>query len=79
MRKVLLLALIYATSQLSAQENYNYNKFKQLKEELATPTVYRTASGAPGHKYYQQKANYNIDVTIDDEKQKNYWKRNHYL
>lgn len=70
MRKVLLLALIYATSQLSAQENYNYNKFKQLKEELATPTVYRTASGAPGHKYYQQKANYNIDVTIDDEKQK---------
>ncbi|MDG1475669.1 MAG: M1 family metallopeptidase [Vicingaceae bacterium] len=59
-----------ATSQLFAQENYNYNKFKQLKEELATPTVYRTASGAPGHKYYQQKASYNIDVTIDDEKQK---------
>ncbi len=69
MRRILVLGLIIATTQLFAQENYNYNKFKQLKEELATPTVYRTASGAPGHKYYQQKANYNIDVTIDDEKQ----------
>ena len=69
MKRILLLALIIATSQLFAQENYNYNKFKQLKEELATPTVYRTASGAPGHEYYQQKASYNIDVTIDDEKQ----------
>ena len=70
MKRVILLGLIIATGQLFAQENYNYNKFKQLKEELATPTVYRTASGAPGHKYYQQKASYNIDVTIDDEKQK---------
>jgi len=70
MKKIVLLGLIIATTQLFAQENYNYNKFKQLKEELATPTVYRTASGAPGHKYYQQKASYNIDVTIDDEKQK---------
>ena len=70
MRKLLLLGLIIATTQLFAQENYNYNKFKQLKEELATPNVYRTASGAPGHKYYQQKASYNIDITLDDTKQK---------
>ncbi|MBL4668080.1 MAG: M1 family metallopeptidase [Flavobacteriales bacterium] len=70
MKKVLLLALVIATTQLLAQENYNYNKFKQLKEELATPTVYRTASGAPGHKYYQQKANYVIDLTLDDKTQK---------
>ena len=70
MKKVLLLALVIATTQLLAQKNYNYNKFKQLKEELATPTVYRTASGAPGHKYYQQKANYVIDLTLDDKTQK---------
>jgi len=70
MKKGLLLILVIATSQLFAQENYNYNKFKQLKEELATPTVYRTASGAPGHKYYQQKADYVIDITLDDENQK---------
>ncbi|MDB4533794.1 M1 family metallopeptidase [Vicingaceae bacterium] len=70
MKRILLLAVVIVTGQLFAQENYNYNKFKQLKEELATPTVYRTASGAPGHEYYQQKASYNIDVTIDDETQK---------
>jgi len=70
MKKGLILALIIASGQLFAQENYNYNKFKQLKEELATPTVYRTASGAPGHEYYQQKADYVIDITLDDEKQK---------
>ncbi len=47
----------------------NVNKFKQLKEELATPNVYRTASGAPGHKYYQQQADYNISITLDDNNQ----------
>jgi hypothetical protein len=40
-----------------------------LYEEFATPNVYRTASGAPGHQYYQQKADYVIDVELDDEKQ----------
>jgi len=45
------------------------NKFKQLKEELATPNVYRTASGAPGHEYYQQQANYQIKITLDDNNQ----------
>ncbi len=45
------------------------NKFKQLKEELATPNVYRTASGAPGHEYYQQQANYVMKLELDDEKQ----------
>ncbi|TXB65186.1 M1 family metallopeptidase [Vicingus serpentipes] len=52
-----------------AQNNVNANKFKQLKEELATPNVYRTASGAPGHEYYQQKADYVINVELDDAKQ----------
>ncbi len=33
---------------INAQENVNLNKFRQLKMELATPNVYRTASGAPG-------------------------------
>jgi len=70
MKKIALIALIVVTNQVVAQENYNYNKFKQLKEELATPTVYRTAAGAPGHKYYQQKASYVIDLTLDEVKQK---------
>ncbi len=53
----------------SNPENINNNKFRQLYHELPTPNVYRTASGAPGHEYYQQKANYDIEVTLDDEKQ----------
>ncbi len=55
-------------SYVDAQENLNNSKFKQLKEELPTPNVYRTASGAPGHEYYQQKADYEINVELDEEK-----------
>lgn len=52
-----------------AQENYNQSSFRQLYQELPTPNVYRTASGAPGHAYYQQKADYDMDITLDDDKQ----------
>ncbi len=52
---------------VNAQENLNNSKFKQLYEELPTPNVYRTASGAPGHEYYQQKADYEINVELDEE------------
>ncbi|MAI23354.1 MAG: aminopeptidase [Crocinitomicaceae bacterium] len=48
----------------------NENKFKQLGQELPTPNVYRTASGAPGHDYWQQQVDYNIQVTLDDETQR---------
>jgi len=44
-------------------------KFAQLGQELPTPNTYRTASGAPGHAYWQQRADYNIQVELDDEKQ----------
>jgi len=50
-------------------QNTNENKFKQLKEEIATPNEYRAASGAPGHAYYQQQADYIINVKLDDVKQ----------
>ena len=54
-----------------AQNQYlNYNKFKQLKEEIATPNVYRTAAGAPGHQYYQNEADYKMNITLNDQQQK---------
>ncbi len=53
-----------------AQSNLNDSKFRQLGTELPTPNVYRTASGAPGHEYWQQKADYVIEVELDDENQK---------
>jgi hypothetical protein len=45
------------------------DKFRQLSELLPTPNDYRTASGAPGHRYWQQQANYDIDVSLDDRTQ----------
>ena len=64
----LFILLLAISSSLFAQNNLNNSKFKQLYEELPTPNVYRTASGAPGHEYYQQKADYEINVELDEEK-----------
>ncbi|HNQ15541.1 MAG TPA: hypothetical protein PKM58_08260, partial [Pyrinomonadaceae bacterium] len=46
------------------------DKFKQLDEDLPTPNEYRTASGAPGNKYWQNRADYVIDVELDDVNQR---------
>lgn len=47
------------------------DKFKQLSDdELPTPNEYRTASGAPGNKYWQNRADYVIDVELDDANQR---------
>jgi hypothetical protein len=73
MKKLLLtLGLFVAyTAQTQAQkvESTDKSKFRQLGTELPTPNTYRTASGAPGHEYWQQKADYDMQVEIDDEKQ----------
>ena len=52
--------------------NTNQNKFRQLDADLPTPNVYRTASGAPGHAYWQNTADYNMDLRLDDENQRVY-------
>ncbi|RNL56877.1 M1 family metallopeptidase [Pedobacter jejuensis] len=43
------------------------NKFEQLGTILPTPNGQRTASGAPGVKYWQQRADYNIKCTLDEK------------
>lgn len=60
----LILPFILLSFGASAQ-----NKFAQLDMELPTPNEFRTASGAPGNHYYQQKADYKISITLDDDKQ----------
>jgi hypothetical protein len=45
------------------------DKFRQLEEILPTPNTYRTGSGAPGHEYWQQQADYKMALTLNDEKQ----------
>ncbi|WP_313175454.1 M1 family metallopeptidase [Massilia sp.] len=44
------------------------DKFRQLDELLPTPTTTRTASGAPGHEYWQQRADYKLRATLDEAK-----------
>ena len=44
------------------------NKFRQMYDLMATPNMYRTASGAPGPEYYQQQADYKMDIELDDKK-----------
>ena len=67
--QLLLLSLFYAFGAYAQQDN-TQNPFRQLGEELPTPNVYRNAAGAPGHQYWQQKADYEIDVRLDDEQQR---------
>ena len=45
----------------------NENRFKQLYEEFSTPNTYRSASGAPGPDYYQQQADYVMDISLGDD------------
>ena len=63
--KLVSSLLLCLSFQVSAQK-----KFAQLDQELPTPNEYHTASGAPGHHYYQQKADYKMNLVIDDETQK---------
>jgi hypothetical protein len=46
------------------------NRFEQLGTILPTPNEYRTASGAPGPKYWQQRCDYDITCEIDEPNRK---------
>ncbi|MET3112907.1 hypothetical protein AAKU52_000626 [Pedobacter sp. CG_S7] len=50
-------------------ESNHGNKFEQLGTILTTPNEQRTASGAPGAKYWQQRADYDIQCTLDEKNQ----------
>ena len=66
MKKILLAAVLLPGL------TFAQNRFAQLGEELPTPNEYRNAAGAPGHAYYQQKADYDIEVRLDDKEQRIY-------
>lgn len=54
-----------------AQEKVN-NSFQQLGTALPTPNNYRNAAGAPGHEYWQQRADYSMEIELDEKQQKIY-------
>jgi hypothetical protein len=72
---MLFAAVLVAQEQAqeaSKEGHTNQSKFRQLYEEFSTPNNYRSASGAPGPDYYQQQADYKMEVTLDDKNAKIY-------
>ena len=70
MKRRLLFALCFATgASVFAQQPEWKGKFEQLEQLLPTPNSYRTGSGAPGARYWQQRADYVINVEVDDNTQ----------
>ncbi len=66
MKKYLLFFTLCMATALLAQTD---DKFAQIDDLLPTPNSYRNASGAPGHEYWQNRADYKMDIELDDEKQ----------
>ncbi len=54
----------------NAKHSDSVDRFYQIESWLPTPNDQRTASGAPGPEYWQQRADYEIDVTLDDQNQR---------
>jgi len=63
-KKYLWVALLVLPFMVNGQSWQG--KFEQLGDLLPTPNSYRTAAGAPGYKYWQQKADYKINATLDE-------------
>jgi hypothetical protein len=79
MKKITFLlflpALLFAQEKTTKvapkqQGKYDTNKFSQMYDLLATPNMFRNAAGAPGPAYYQQQADYKIDIELDDKNSK---------
>ena len=70
MKKLKLISFLFFASltafsqevKKEPQGHTDINKFSQMYAEMATPNMFRTASGAPGPEYYQQRADYKINL-----------------
>ncbi len=65
--RILTFILLSLTPLLAHPPEFHDDPFRQLEEVLPTPGDTRTASGAPGHRYWQQQADYDIAVTLDEK------------
>ncbi|MFN7703046.1 MAG: M1 family metallopeptidase, partial [Chryseotalea sp.] len=66
---VLMLSLIKVLAFAQTVPTPWKGKFEQLEQLLPTPNEYRSASGAPGPKYWQQRADYVINAELNDNNQ----------
>ena len=74
-RLLIALLLVLVASTLNAEPLHQTkgsfaDRFRQLDEHLPTPNTYRTASGAPGTDYWQQRVDYLIVVELDEQKKR---------
>ncbi|RUO66604.1 aminopeptidase [Pseudidiomarina planktonica] len=68
---ILLVSLTLPVSAAIKQTKVDFeDKFRQLDEVLPTPNVYRNAAGEPGTQYWQQQADYDIKVRLDEDKRR---------
>lgn len=65
---LLLNVVIFAQNYQNNPKGDHANKFEQLEGILPTPNEQRTASGAPGKGYWQQKVDYDIKCELDESK-----------
>ena len=73
MKKAIFLLTVFTLhfSLYTLKAQYNANsRFEQMGTQLPTPNSYRTAAGAPGKDYWQQRADYDIKAELDDQNQK---------
>lgn len=68
MRRLVGILILLVSFPSIAQQQWS-GKFEQLDQTLPTPNSYRSASGAPGINYWQQRADYDIDVELNDDTQ----------
>ena len=66
----LIAGLAYGQEEESEERkggHINNNKFRQMYQEFSSPNMFRSASGAPGPAYYQQQADYVMDIELEME------------
>ncbi|MBI2518691.1 MAG: M1 family metallopeptidase [Opitutae bacterium] len=64
--RVLLFVSLFTVSAFATESGAPIAQFQQLEQLLPTPTARRNAAGAPGPAYWQQRADYSLDVELDE-------------
>lgn len=68
MKQILIIVFVFFLTFYSHSQNQPWlGKFEPIDNLINQPNSFRAASGAPGKDYWQQRANYKIDVVLDEK------------
>ncbi|TYB78279.1 M1 family metallopeptidase [Bizionia myxarmorum] len=62
-----LFIAVFSLTTFHAQTKPWQGKFEPIDDIIAPPNTYRTASGAPGKDYWQQRADYKIKAELNEK------------